>query len=306
MASRNFGVGSRNMERAGTMALRKAQQHKAISFASEKRYDVAWGQFCRWAKEQGIKRMEHVTREQVMVYGQELAAKVAAQQMSVATAQGQISAVNRVLQLAGARWQSVSATKECGIPQRVRMREDTPATLDRPEYEARLSSLQGQHSDRAIAVCELARELGLRSKEASMLNAHKALSEAQNKQTITVSTGSKGGRTRQVPVSARQLSVLQRAAAAQGNARAVMPPDQNWKQWQGGQLRDVRESIGGLHELRSAYACERYAQLTGQAAPCTGQAIANKTQDRLARESISSELGHGRIDVVAEYIGGRQ
>lgn len=306
MASRNFGIGSRDLRRAGEMALRKAQQDKAIAFATEQRYNVAWTQFSAWAKAQGIKHMERITREQVIAYGKELAAKVEAQQMSRATAQGEVSAVNRVLQLAGGKWQSVSPTKDCGIPDRVRIREDAPAMLDRQEYETHLGSLQGAHSERAIAVCELARELGLRSKEASLLNAHKALSEAKEKQTITVAAGTKGGLARTLHVSSKQMAVLERAAAAQGNARAVMPPDQNWKQWQAGGLRDVREAMGGLHELRAAYACERYAEKVGHSAPCTGQVIIDKTQDKQVRAALALELGHYRIDVVAEYVGGRK
>ena len=56
---------------------------------------------------------------------------------------------------------------------------------------------------------------------------------------------------------------------------------------------------------RAAYACERYETLTGHPAPVLGGVITDRDQDREARERISAELGHGRIDVVSEYIGGR-
>jgi hypothetical protein len=45
--------------------------------------------------------------------------------------------------------------------------------------------------------------------------------------------------------------------------------------------------------------------LTGWAAPVAGGEIADRDADREAREQIAEELGHGRIDVVSEYIGGR-
>jgi len=86
----------------------------------------------------------------------------------------------------------------------------------------------------------------------------------------------------------------------------AMPPDLNWKQWRQGELRTVREAVGGLHELRSAYACERYEAITGHAAPCAGGQILDKDVDYGARLVISEELGHGRTDVVSEYVGGRK
>ena len=52
------------------------------------------------------------------------------------------------------------------------------------------------------------------------------------------------------------------------------------------------------------YACKRYRQLTGAAAPAVaGRRDVDKTTDRAARQVISRELGHGRIDVVAAYVG---
>lgn len=64
----------------------------------------------------------------------------------------------------------------------------------------------------------------------------------------------------------------------------------------------------GFHELRAACACERYEQITRQRAPINGQKCrkVNRILDRDARRQISYELGHGRIDVVAAYVGGRK
>ena len=159
---------------------------------------------------------------------------------------------------------------------------------------------------------ELARELGLRSKEASLLDARAALAEAQQRGALTISDGTKGGREREVPITNQgQREALDRAAQAQGDARAVIPADQNWKTWREGELRDARELVqehtgGGLHDLRAAHACERYEQLTGHAAPCAGGEIADKARDEAARLAVAEELGHGRAEVVAEYVGSRR
>ncbi|MGE8458421.1 MAG: integrase, partial [Pseudomonas alloputida] len=65
--------------------------------------------------------------------------------------------------------------------------------------------------------------------------------------------------------------------------------------------------LKGFHELRAAYACERYEHLTGHGAPINGGHCyqANRELDRQARRQISLELGHNRVDVVSAYIGGR-
>ena len=62
-----------------------------------------------------------------------------------------------------------------------------------------------------------------------------------------------------------------------------------------------------FHELRAAYACERYEQITQCPAPINGGKCCqvDRNLDSEARRQISYELGHGRIDVVATYIGGR-
>lgn len=73
--------------------------------------------------------------------------------------------------------------------------------------------------------------------------------------------------------------------------------------------RDVihTHDLKGFHELRAAYACERYEQITQHQAPINGGRCyeIDRCLDRDARTQISYELGHGRIDVVAAYIGGR-
>ena len=73
--------------------------------------------------------------------------------------------------------------------------------------------------------------------------------------------------------------------------------------------RDIlhTHNLKGFHELRAAYACERYEQITHHLAPINGGRCRrlDPRLDREARLQISYELGHGRIDVVSAYIGGR-
>lgn len=310
--SRNYGLGSRNMADAGRIALENAGQKGELSYSSVDTLADRFSQFASWAKSEGIGRMERVDVDTVSRYGQELADRVTAGEMSAAYAQNLVSAVNSVMSLATkGDWQSVSPTKDCQIGQRSAIREDTPGSLDRGAFNAAVEAVREAGGDRVASVVELAREFGMRSKEASLIDAKGAYQEAQGRGAITVSEGTKGGLSREVPItSSKQLETLQRAAEAQGDAKSMIPDGQSWKSWRETDLRDTRDLVssytgGGLHDLRSAYACERYEALTGHAAPAAGGVIEDRERDYEAREAISAELGHGRIEVVAEYVGGR-
>lgn len=310
--SRNYGLGQRDMGRAGEAALQNSARDGSVSFSTAATQSDRWSSFAAWAKVQDVKKMENVTADLVRQYGQELADQVKAGELAAATAQNYVSAVNSVMALATqGGWQSVSPTKDCGIDQRSAIREDAPGALDRSAYGRAVEAVRDQVGDRAEAVVELARELGLRSKEASLLDARAALAEASERGVVTITEGSKGGREREVPITSQaQLEALERASEAQGDARAVMPPDQNWQTWREGDLREARKVVqehtgGGLHDLRAAYACERYEALTGHAAPCAGGQIEDRERDQAARLAVAEELGHGRAEVAAEYLGGR-
>jgi hypothetical protein len=300
------------MGKAGAFACNAAASRGEMSYSTAATVGERWQQFTAWARDQGINKMEAIDREAVERYGEGLAERVEAGEMSPAYAQNLVSAVNTVLGIAtGGAWESVSPTRDCGIAERSHVREDPPAALDREVYSRAVAEVRESLGERAAAVVGLAREFGLRSKEASLLDAKSALREASERGVVTIVAGTKGGREREVPiVHERQIEALQRAADAQGRDHSLIPASDNWKTWREGTLRDAREVVqehtgGGLHDLRAAYACERYEALTGWAAPVAGGEIADRDIDREARETISAELGHGRVDVVAEYIGGR-
>jgi len=306
--AKNFGWGSRVMPDAARNAMQKMTDN---SFKTIADCEQRFSKFCEYAKDNGVGRLERVTKELVIEYGRELADKVDAEEMKASTAQVYVSAVNTAMKAASrGNWKSVSPTRECNISQRSHIRE-TP-TISRENAERAIQSLNSQGLDRQAAVASLALNLGLRSKEASLLNAKTALAQAEKRGVVTISDGTKGGREREIPIThERQIEALKEAANAQGAARAVMPGNENWKEWRGGGLREAREhvqsvaSATGLHDLRASYASERYQSLTGHPAPCEGGKITDREADKAARLQISSELGHNRIDVVSAYLGGR-
>lgn len=202
------------------------------------------------------------------------------------------------------------------VGQRNHVRTEAPAGLDRSAVRQCAEELRAAGHERVASVVELARELGLREREASMLDARSALREASVRGAVNITAGTKGGRghhvDRWVPISRPALQSLERAAAGQGNGRNLIPEDKTWRQWND-HVHHVwatareRHGLEKLHDLRAAYACERYLALTGSPAPVVGgKRCASRDVDRTARETIALELGHARADVVAAYIGGTQ
>ena len=310
--SRNFGIGTRDMASAGRVLLSQACGRGELSFLSVDTVADRWRQFTYYAKAKAVGRMERIDSALVVEYGRFLACKVRAGDMSPAYAQNLVSAINTVMALATCgRWRSISPTQECGIDQRCAVRKNAPGALDRTVYAKAVDMVQTKLGARAAAIVALGRELGLRSKESSLLDANSAWLEAQQEGFVSVSEGTKGGRKRAVPITSKtQLEALSQAAAVQGNGRNLIRSGVSWKKWREGDLRAVREivsaeSSGGLHDLRASYACERYEVLTGHAASAAGGEIVDRDEDRKARKKISDELGHGRIGVTNEYLGGR-
>ena len=311
MAPRNFGNRNRDMDRAAKNALRGAVSRKEISYETAANYADRFSLFVAYAKENGIRYMEKMDRSLLVGYGRELADQVRDGEMSASYAQNLVSAVNSTIQIAsrGKVELGVSPTKDCGIDHRTAVRDVQTVGVERAVHA--IQAMRDAGMERQAVVAELALTLGLRSKEASLLNAKAAYEQATERQAVTISDGTKGGRTREVPITdERQLATLKSAADIQGGGRGVMPPEVNWQQWRDGGLKDGRQmlhqhDIRGYHEFRAEYAAQRYESLTGKAAPCNGGAIIERAADRAAREVIAAELGHGRVDVTTYYLGGR-
>ena len=305
--SRNFGWGSRDMADAGRIAL----QSTSASFSTIGTHIERFQQFKNFAKENGIGRMERITPELVKEFGQIQADKVDAGQLEPSYAQNLVSSINSVMKAATrGEWKSVSPTKDCKISQRDNVRKT--ATPEREKVQNTINEMKGQGNERVAVIAQLAMDLGLRSKEASLINAKAALEQAQNKGVVSISDGTKGGRERELKIqNERQIETLRNAAAVQGNHRSLVPSGQSWKEFRAGELREGRETVAqgtgsrGIHDLRATYAAERYQAIMGHPAPCNGGTITNKQADLEARQTIAEELGHGRISVVSSYIGGR-
>lgn len=302
--SRNHGWG-RSMAFAG----RQIAQSRYASYSSRDIVGDRWAKFAEWARsELGIRDMRDVTEATVRQYGQFLSQS----DYAISTAQNLISAVNTVMAYAreGA-WQSVSPRELIGQA-RSQVRATAPVTLDRGRYEAAREALRAAGLDRAAAALGLAREFGVRIEEAVKADLARWAREADRHGAINVQEGAKGGRRapRWVPVRPQGREALKTALRASPAAsRNLIAPTESYRQIRDGEIRAGRailhdHGLRGYHDARAAYACERYQELTGRPAPAVaGQRVADRGADRAARQTIGAELGHGRIDVLAAYVG---
>lgn len=306
--SRNFGIGSRDLKRAGTMILKNS----GASFSSIATNRSRWGHFAGWGRRCGLTRMEQITASDIVAYGRDLAKQVEGGSLGLATAHNRISVVNRVFQLArGDKKVWASAVKNCGLPRRSGI-----AKVNRALSEAEHDELCDRVPQVAI-LRELLRRFGLRFKEGALLDATSALSAAKKFHQITVSRGTKGGKARRISItSPEQLAILEKAAQLQDD-RSVIPREMSYVQFR----RICYRLSGQFHRERHSYAHGRYEALVGASCPIVagkGHGKAHyrflaesleisideaRAVDRAARLQVAAELGHKRKVITNAYYG---
>lgn len=203
--------------------------------------------------------------------------------------------------------------------QRSGVRQSVPQGQDREQVKQIADTLCNQHQLRAAAIVLLARATGMRLREAILADLPRLSREAEHLGEINIQDGTKGGRAG--ALAPQWITVDDHIRGALGFARQVSPassrnliaPHESYLNLLQKIIHPARyilhaDNLNGFHELRAAYACERYEQITQHPAPINGGQCCqvDRNLDREARRQISYELGHGRVDVVAAYIGGRR
>jgi integrase len=320
-AGRNFGFG-RQLSYAGPQALKDLFGNG--HFATVKAHSDRWQAFVNWCRSEEGPRLNdarQIDRDILMRYATYVREQVDQGNVGIATAQNRLSSVNRTMAaLRGDQYVKIpSPSKALGL-QRSGVRSEAPQGQDRVQIEliAQALSERGQQS-RVSAIVLLARETGMRLREAILADLPRLQREAGQLGKINIQDGTKGGRSgasapRWIAVTDQIRGALDRAwEASPSGSRNLLAPDESYKDFIQTIVRPARDllhehGLKGFHELRAAYACERYEQLTDFPAPINGggRHREDRQLDQRARQQISHELGHNRIDVVSAYIGGRR
>ena len=187
---RNFGYG-KQMAWAGKQALK--DQYGNGHYGTVIGHAERWRRFVTWCRDEcDIRDARLINSEVVQDYGKSLRDKVDAG-MSPAYAQNLLSSVNVVMQAMRSDRQIRVAPVEF-VGQRSRTRTDPPTGLDQNVVRQCADQLRQNGHERVAATVEVARALGLRLKEASLLNARVALGQVKKHGAVNITAGTKGGR----------------------------------------------------------------------------------------------------------------
>lgn len=316
---RNFGYG-RQLSYAGPQALK--DMFGGGHYGTVKANCDRWQAFVKWCRSEqgpGINDARQIDRKVLADYAAYLRNMVGRGALAISTAQNRLSSVNRTMAaLRGDQYVKLpSPSKALGM-QRTGVRQSVPQGQDREQVKQIVDALCRHHQPRGAAIVLLARATGMRMREAILADLPRLSREARDTGKINIQDGTKGGRagasaSRWIAVDDYVRDALALAEhASPARSRNLIAPHESYLNLLQTIIRPARDimhahNLKGFHELRAAYACERYEQITQHRAPINGGHCCqlNRSLDREARRQISYELGHGRIDVVAAYIGGR-
>ena len=317
---RNFGYG-RQLSYAGPQALKDL--FGGGHFGTVKAHSDRWKAFVHWCRSgdgPGYNDARQINRSTLQNYAAYLRQQIQHGTLSITTAQNRLSSVNRTLAaLRGDQDVKIASPSQALGHRRSTVRTRSPDGQDRQQVQRVHEVLGEQHQDRVAAIVLLARETGMRLREAILADLPRLQREAEHLGRINIQDGTKGGRSgasapRWILATHEVKTALELASnASPPGSRNLLARDESYAALLQQTVRPVRDmlhqmGLNGFHELRAAYACERYEQLTGHAAPVNGGHCfrMDRDLDRKARQQISVELGHHRIDVVSAYIGGRK
>lgn len=135
--------------------------------------------------------------------------------------------------------------------------------------------------------------------------------------SLRVEEGTKGGRTRIVPIETdRQRHLLERAKtmadqSARGNLvpPRLTPAQARQRVYYICRRRGITKDLMGItpHGLRHQYANDRYEEVSGTPSAVRGSTeILDPCAEKDALHTVTNELGHARLGVAASYLGPRK
>ncbi|PYB69396.1 integrase [Pseudomonas sp. LB-090624] len=316
---RNFGYG-RQLSYAGREALK--DMFVDGHFATVKAHGDRWQAFVRWCRSEdgpGYNDARQIDRQTLNDYAAYLRQQIQHGELCIATAQNRLSSVNRTLAaLRGDQKMRIISPSQALGQQRSNVRTRAPDGQNHQQVQRVFHALAEQQHQRVAAIIMLARTTGMRLREAILADLPRLQREAVHLGRINIQDGTKGGRSgasapRWIIATEQVNAAIQLARdVSPARSRNLLARDESYAAFLQQAVLPARETLHehglkGFHELRAAYACERYEQLTGHAAPVNGGHCyyIHRDLDQQARQQISVELGHKRIDVISAYVGGR-
>ncbi|GEA59152.1 integrase domain-containing protein [Vibrio comitans] len=318
----NFGLGARQMDKALINA--SLEQLDGVKNNTHQARLPALRDFVAFIKEHTeVKRLNKVEKVHVELYGGYLRERFESDAaFTASSAKDYISHVNVCLaQARGDDKLKVSAANDLQFPPKSGI-----ATVNHSILQEQHDAIVSQVSQEVAVVATLQRQLGLRFREAALLDCKKALLEYQETGKVTVSRGTKGGQDRTFTIDNQaQVAALELGQALQtqtGHDNAT-PEAEKLKAFQTRAWREVKaiDEAYRSHGERKFFACDYYTRKAGVAPPVVagikhGQAhhhyiaqtlslslVDAKALDKAVRLELSERLGHHRVDITNAYLG---
>lgn len=194
----------------------------------------------------------------------------------------------------------VKSNEELGVEQR-----QFATNIDKSiQLDERVETIK---SERVKDALRLQEAFGLRREEALKFRPNVAIDTGH---ICLKASWCKGRIARKVPIRTIKQRALLVEIQTKYGANSLIPSELSYKTFRNKYDNAMQTcGIGKGHGLRHAYAQSRYEELTGW--PCrvkdglkrADMTVEQRNKDTQARMQISRELGHGRIDVVAKYVG---
>ncbi len=301
---RNFGYG-RQLSYAGPQALKDMF---GGHYGTVKAHCDRWLAFVKWCRSEhgpGLNDARQIDRKVLADYAAHLRDVVGRGELAVSTAQNRLSSVNRTM--AALRCDQCvklpSPSKALGM-QRTGVRQSVPQGQDRGQVKQIVDALYRRDHRRAAAIVLLARATGMRLREAILADLPRLSREANGLGRINIQDGTKGGRAgasapRWIAVDDHVQSALEFARrVSPAGSRNLIAPHKSYLSFLQEIIRPARDilhaqHLKGFHELRAAFACERYEQITQQRAPINGGECCqvDRYLDREARKISAMSWG---------------
>ena len=275
-----------NKSREGSFATRAAREH-ILQQAANTLHDLGY----RKLNPQGLKP-KHV--EALVNHWQ-------AQALSSGTIKNRLAHLRWWAQKVGKAAVVARDNTHYGVDRRVYVTgQDKSRVLD----TAGLEKVTDHHTRMSL---RLQAAFGLRREEAIKFNPGYA---DKGDKIILKASWTKGGKAREIPIrNEAQRRLLDEAHQFAGRG-ALIPANKNYyQQMRTYERNSLNAGLNKNHGLRHAYAQTRYEEITSWQCPAKGgpdRTSLTPTQrsiDHHARQTISHELGHERIAVVAVYCG---
>ncbi|MBA6371498.1 integrase domain-containing protein [Colwellia sp. BRX8-4] len=304
---RNFGKG-KGLKFSAKEALREIKGNR---FATISTHCHRFNLFADFCKKNNTNNAVYITQDLFELYALRILDRVLVGDISTHYAHNLISSINVVMH-AFRRDKCIWLSPKILFGPRCHVRKIAPnMSLFVLKQACRKISIKAGF-DIALLIW-LARVLGLRLREAILLDAKKSLKETKSKGHVDIRKGTKGGRgkkvERLVKSNKRVVFALEMAVVAQSNRVSFIPKSEKlitfYRRIHNIALPILKEfGIEKIHDLRAAFACDDYKNELGIEAPViSGKSVTKTPEIKEKLKKISNKLGHNREYIIDSYCG---